>query len=115
METPPPFRLHDLPPSSASRLACTREVGRIAHHAPDAVNGALTEVADEIDRLASLELAGLAIIPDPVLSPNAATIAKLALIHKLPSVGDIYFAEAGGLFGFEEDYPAMARRSASYG
>jgi putative ABC transport system substrate-binding protein len=42
-------------------------------------------------------------------------IAKLALTHKLPSVGDgLYFVEAGGLFSFLENYPAMAKRSAWY-
>jgi putative tryptophan/tyrosine transport system substrate-binding protein len=74
-----------------------------------------SELADAIGRIASLGAAGLAIIPDPVLSSNAAKIAKLALIHKLPSVGDDRgFVNAGGLFAFSEDLLAMSRRSASY-
>jgi putative tryptophan/tyrosine transport system substrate-binding protein len=74
-----------------------------------------SELADAIDRMSSLGIAGLAIIPDPVLFSNTATIAKLALIHKLPSVGDgRSFVNAGGLFAFSNDYAAMARRSAWY-
>jgi putative ABC transport system substrate-binding protein len=74
-----------------------------------------SELADAIGRMGSLGVAGLAIIPDPLLGSHLATIAKLALRHKLPSLGDgRVFVEAGGLFGFEEDYLAMARRSASY-
>ena len=70
---------------------------------------------DAVDRMASLRVAGLAIIPDTVLSSNSATIAKLALIHKLPSVGDGRgFVDAEGLFAFDEDYFAMAKRSAWY-
>jgi putative ABC transport system substrate-binding protein len=74
-----------------------------------------SELADAIDRMASLGVAGLAIIPDPVLGTTSATIAELALKHKLPSVGEARgFVNAGGLFAFEEDYSAMARRSARY-
>jgi ABC-type uncharacterized transport system substrate-binding protein len=74
-----------------------------------------SELADAVDRMASLGIAGLAIIPDPVLGANGATIAKLALTHKLPSVGDGRgFVDAGGLFAFDEDYLAMAKRSAWY-
>jgi putative tryptophan/tyrosine transport system substrate-binding protein len=74
-----------------------------------------SEIADAIDRMASLGVAGLTYIPDPVLGANSTMIAKLALTRKLPSVGDgRAFVEAGGLFAFEEDYPSMARRSAGY-
>jgi putative ABC transport system substrate-binding protein len=44
----------------------------------------------------------------------AATIAELARANKLPIVGDLKFFDAGGLFGFSEDYVAMARLSARY-
>jgi putative ABC transport system substrate-binding protein len=74
-----------------------------------------SDIADAIDRMASLGIAGLTYIPDPVLGANSTMIAKLALTHKLPSLGDgPYFVEAGGLFAFSENYLAMARRSAWY-
>ena len=58
-------------------------------------------------------VAGLVIIPDPVFGSNAATIAKLALMRKLLTLGaGRSFVERGGLFAFDEDYSALARRSA---
>lgn len=33
---------------------------------------------------------------------------------KLPSLGDLVFVEAGGLFGFSEDYVAAARLSGRF-
>jgi putative ABC transport system substrate-binding protein len=71
-----------------------------------------SEIADAIDRMGSLGVEGLVIINDPVLGSNLATIVERARIHKLPSVGEAGFVNAGGLFGFSQDYPAMARRSA---
>jgi putative ABC transport system substrate-binding protein len=47
-----------------------------------------------------------------MLGSNNATIANLALKHKLPSAGDEGFVTAGGLFSLSADYSAMARRSA---
>src|SRR5215475_2149749 len=65
-----------------------------------------SELAGAIHRMGSLGIAGLAIIPDPFLGDDhiAATIAKLALTHKLPSVGDDRgFVDAGGLFAFDDN------------
>jgi putative ABC transport system substrate-binding protein len=74
-----------------------------------------SELADAIDRMASLGVAGLINPPDPVLGSNGARIAKLALKHKIPSAGDgRWFVDAGGLFAFDEEYGAMAKRSAWY-
>src|SRR5262245_5472137 len=74
-----------------------------------------SEFADAFDRLVSLGVEGIVIMPDPVLSSNAAAIAKLARLHRLPSVGDgFFFADAGGLFAYSTNYDAMARRSAWY-
>jgi putative ABC transport system substrate-binding protein len=76
-----------------------------------------SELASAIHRRGSLGIAGLAIIPDPFLGDDhiAATIARLALTHKLPSVGDGRgFVDAGGLFAFDDNYLAMAKRSAWY-
>jgi putative tryptophan/tyrosine transport system substrate-binding protein len=74
-----------------------------------------SELPEAIHRMRSLGVAGLVIFNDIVLDSNAATIAKLALIHKLPSVGaGRWFVDAGGLFAYDEGYVAMARRSAWY-
>jgi putative tryptophan/tyrosine transport system substrate-binding protein len=65
--------------------------------------------------MGSLGVEGLVIIPDPVLDSHASAIAKLARLHKLPSVGGSRgFVDAGCLFAYDTDYAAMAKRSAWY-
>jgi putative tryptophan/tyrosine transport system substrate-binding protein len=71
-----------------------------------------SELADAFNRLGSLGVEGLAVIPDPVFASNAAAIAELARLHKLPSVGDRFFFDAGGMFALSANYRAMAKRSA---
>jgi ABC-type uncharacterized transport system substrate-binding protein len=89
---------------AARTLGIKLEVLEVAHQ---------SELADAIDRMSSLGVAGLVIIPDPVFGSNAATIAKLALMRKLLTLGaGRSFVERGGLFAFDEDYSALARRSA---
>src|SRR5262249_23738594 len=75
-----------------------------------------SELPNAFARMRLFGVNGLGIIPDAVFSSEsvAAMIAELALANKLPSVGDLVFAKAGGLFGFSEDYPAMARLSARF-
>ncbi len=74
-----------------------------------------SEFADAFRRMVSLRVDGLAIIPDPVLGSNAAAISELARQHKLPTVGEARdFVDAGGLFAFSTNYPALARRAAWY-
>ena len=72
-----------------------------------------SELADAVDRMGSLGVEALAIIPDPVLSSNAQIIAELARIHKLPTVFDGTLP-IGGLLAFTNDYVYLMRRSASY-
>ena len=71
-----------------------------------------SEIADAVDRMVSLGVEGLVIINDPVLGSNLPTIVERARMHKLPSVGEEGFVNAGGLLGFSQDFLAMARRSA---
>lgn len=71
-----------------------------------------SELADAFIRMGSLGVEGLAVIPDPVLASNAAAIAQLARLRKLPTVGDRAFLDAGGMLGLSANYRAMAKRSA---
>jgi putative tryptophan/tyrosine transport system substrate-binding protein len=74
-----------------------------------------SELADALGRLASLDVGGLVIMPDPVFSSNAAEITGLSRAHKLPSVcDDRAFVDAGCLFALSINYPAMAMRSARF-
>jgi len=73
------------------------------------------ELADAFDRMGSRGVAGVLIIPDAFFFISAPTIANVARIHKLPSVGEgPDFVDAGGLFAFSEDYLAIGRRCAWY-
>src|SRR5262245_42151024 len=71
-----------------------------------------SELADAFNRMKSLGVEGLAVIPDPVLASNAEAIAQLARLHKLPSVGDRVFFDAGGMLALSANVRAMAKRSA---
>jgi putative ABC transport system substrate-binding protein len=74
-----------------------------------------SELADAFNRMESLGVEGLAIIPDAVLSSYFPTIMELARLHKLPAVGDGRgFIYQGGLLALSRNYPAMAKRSASF-
>jgi putative ABC transport system substrate-binding protein len=75
-----------------------------------------SELPDAFARMRLLGVEGLAIIPDPIFGSDtvAATIAELARANRLAAVGDLKFSNAGGLFGFSEDWAAMARLSARF-
>jgi putative ABC transport system substrate-binding protein len=74
-----------------------------------------SELADAFNRMGSLGVEGLAVIPDPVLGSHFPVITQLARLHKLPSVGDGRdFVNAGGLFALSTNLTAMAKRSAWY-
>ena len=72
-----------------------------------------SELADAFDRMGSLGVEALVVIPDPVFGSNVEMIAELARIHKLPTVFDGTLP-IGGLLAFTNDYVYLMRRSASY-
>ena len=74
-----------------------------------------SELADAFDRMGSLGVEALLVTPDPVFGDNDEIIAKLARLHKLPTVFEGgYSVRVGGLFDFTNDYDYLARHSASY-
>jgi len=56
----------------------------------------------------------LAVIEDAVLIPSDKTIAELAVKQRLPSIGFIEYADAGGLFGYGPNVLALYRRAAAF-
>jgi ABC-type uncharacterized transport system substrate-binding protein len=57
----------------------------------------------------------LIVVASPMLFIERKRIADLALKHRLPTVvGGREYAEAGGLFSYAVNYPALFRRAASY-
>ena len=53
----------------------------------------------------------LAVIEDVVLIANSRRIAELAVKQRLPSIGFIEYADAGGLFGYGVNFLALYRRA----
>jgi putative tryptophan/tyrosine transport system substrate-binding protein len=54
------------------------------------------------------------VVEHPVFTVNTGVISKLAISHQLPLAGFSEFAAAGGLFGYEVDFPALYRRAAYF-
>jgi putative tryptophan/tyrosine transport system substrate-binding protein len=71
---------------------------------PDDLDGAFAAMAKE-----SVE--ALAVIEDPALIPSNKRIAELAARQRLPSIGFIEYADAGGLFGYGVNFLALYRRA----
>jgi putative ABC transport system substrate-binding protein len=74
---------------------------------PDDLDGAFAAMAKE-----SVE--ALAVIEDPKLIADFKKIAELAAKQRLPSIGFIEFADAGGLFGYSANFLALYRRAAVF-
>jgi putative ABC transport system substrate-binding protein len=74
---------------------------------PADLDGAFTAMAKE-----SLE--GLAVIEDVKLIVSIKSIAELAVKLRLPSIGFIEYADAGGLFGYGVNFLALYRRAAVF-
>jgi putative tryptophan/tyrosine transport system substrate-binding protein len=60
------------------------------------------------------DVGAFVLLDDSMLIDNAATIGKLALNHRLPSIGFPAYAEADGLLGFGIDFPEIFRRAATF-
>ena len=54
----------------------------------------------------------LAVFEESMININRKAIAELAAKHRLPSIGNKDFAEAGGLIGYGVNFPELYRRAA---
>lgn len=63
--------------------------------------------------MAATRVQAVAVIEEAALNAQVATIAALALRHRLPSVGTKAYCDAGGLVGYGADFVAMFHRAAS--
>ena len=61
--------------------------------------------------MAADKVQALALVEDVVLIANSSNIAALAAKQRLPSIGFIEYAQAGGLFGYGVDFLALYRRA----
>jgi ABC-type uncharacterized transport system substrate-binding protein len=75
--------------------------------APEEVEGALSV-------LTARQGDALALIEDWVIIVNARRVAEQAMKRRLPSVGFLEWAEAGGLLAYDADIVTVYRRAAAY-
>jgi putative ABC transport system substrate-binding protein len=74
---------------------------------PDDLDGAFAAMTEKkVDALSVLE--------DPKIILSFKRIAELAAKQRLPSIGFIEFADAGGLFGYSANFLALYRRAAVF-
>ena len=64
--------------------------------------------------MAAKRVDGVVVTEDPVLVTNAKALADMALKRRLPLIGGVEFAEAGGLIAFGANIPAMFSRAAIF-
>jgi putative ABC transport system substrate-binding protein len=64
--------------------------------------------------MAEKQIGALALFDDGTLAANVEKLAKLALQFRLPSVGMVDFADAGGLIDYGVNFPDLFRRAATY-
>lgn len=57
---------------------------------------------------------GVVLFEDPFFTGEGAKIAALAIQHRLPSIGQVSYAEAGGLMGNGANQPELFRRASGY-
>lgn len=97
-----------------SQLQAAQEAGRVV-----GLNFALVSVSreDDIDRalerLVRDGVRAVIMLSAPALNRGRARLARLAMKHRLPSIGPLpLFAEAGGLIGYGPSLPDMYRLAA---
>jgi len=81
-------------------------------HAVDARAPAEFEKAFEV--MATRRAESLIVFEDPMFTGEAGKLAALAVRHRLPSVGQVAFAEAGGLIGNGTNQLELFRRAAFF-
>ena len=83
------------------------EVQRVDVRNPNEFDGAFAAMSKQ-------QVSAVAIQDDPVLIANATAVASLAARHRMPSIGSVEFAEAGGLMAYGTQIPAMFRHAAVF-
>jgi putative ABC transport system substrate-binding protein len=72
------------------------------------------DLADAFAQSVREKADALAVIEDVALIPSNARIAELAIARRLPSIGSVEYAEAGGLLGYGVNFPDLYRRAAVF-
>ncbi|MBI3371488.1 MAG: ABC transporter substrate-binding protein [Betaproteobacteria bacterium] len=64
--------------------------------------------------MAKQRIGAVTVQDEPAIAAGSRAIAILAARYRIPSIGMVEFAEAGGLIGSGVDFPALFHRAASY-
>ena len=91
---------------SAAKLL-RMELQPLEVRAPDEITAAFTAIANRRIDAVVVQL-------DTLFAANAREIARLALQHRLPAVGNKDFADAGGLIGYGANVEQLYRRAAVF-
>jgi len=73
-----------------------------------------SDLPDTFNAMTKARIDGVVISSEPLLNSQAATIASLAAVKRLPSVGYASFADAGGLLAYGANRPALYGRAAYF-
>src|SRR5260370_25535686 len=76
--------------------------------------GRADEVAAAFSGMAIQGAEALVVIDDPITFEMLESIVELATARRLPSIGQLELAEAGGLMAYAADYSEMWRRTAAF-
>jgi putative ABC transport system substrate-binding protein len=83
------------------------EVQRIEARSPNDFEAA---IAAAVEKRAD----ALVLVEDSLFSAQAVKLAELALRHRLPTIGQVVFADAGGLIGYGTNQLVLFRRAAVF-
>ena len=97
---------------SAKALETASRKAKVEIHAVNAFTEADFESA--FAAMVEKRVEGLAIFEDPVFTAQASKLAALSLRHRLPAVGQVAFAEAGGLIGYGSNQLELFRSTAVF-
>jgi putative ABC transport system substrate-binding protein len=91
----------------AAAAALQLELRRFDSHSPAELEGVFAAMAAEHSQ-------ALTVTEDVTIIAGAKRIAELAASYRLPTIGFIEFAQAGGLVGYGVDFLALYRRAAVF-
>ena len=76
--------------------------------------GAVADFEGAFAAMANERADSVVLFEDPLFSAEAGKLAALAMLHRLPAVGQVVFADAGGLIGNGANQLELFRRTAGF-
>jgi putative ABC transport system substrate-binding protein len=105
-------------PSNPLWAGSVEEVARVAGILKIEVQRIEARVPGELERAIAAAVEkradALVVVEDSLFTGEARRLAELALQHRLPAIGQVVFAEAGGLIGNGTNQVVLFRRAATF-